>query len=195
MRLHRYDRRRANEILRSSEYFKFVFVRNPWSRLVSGFLSKFVKKLWPPGVEIINASGISADSIRFRDFVTFLQSKKTSDFNPHWRPQADFLADTSFDFIGKFENFQEDFSLIARRLSLNPRLPHSGNRTQYTVGNTECVADVSAGMLKHLPAFPPYQFFYTPDLVEIVGSIYREDVATFGYDFGEYVVSTSRKAG
>ena len=194
--LHRYDVRRANKILRSSEYFKFTFVRNPWSRLVSGFVNKFVDQLKPPGLHIINKLGVSSDSIRFRDFVYFLQSKDTSTFNRHWRPQADFLANTSFDFIGKFEHLQEDYSLVARRLNLNPRLEHR-NRTKYALGNTECVADISAEKLNDLLSFPTYQFFYTPELIEIVGRIYADDIETFGYNFGEQSISTRalEKAG
>jgi len=194
--LHRYNGRRANEIVRSSKYFKFTFVRNPWSRLVSGFLNKFVNRLKPPGLQIINKLRISSNSIRFRNFVYFLQSEDASKFDRHWRPQVKYLGNTPFDFIGKFEHLQEDFSLVARRLSLNPQLEHR-NRTEYAFGNTECVADFTAAKLNDLQAFPPYQFFYTPELIEIVGKIYSGDIEAFGYDFGEQSFSTRplKKAG
>lgn len=92
LRLHCYGSRRANEIFRSSVLFKFAFMRNPWSQLVSGFLNKFVYQLRRPGLQVINELGVSSDSIRFRDFVCFVQSKGRFYIQPVLASSSDILC-------------------------------------------------------------------------------------------------------
>ena len=45
------------------------------------------------------------------------------------------------------------------------------------------VADWPARRLRNMPGYPSYRNFYTPDLIELVGAIYREDICRFRYEF------------
>jgi hypothetical protein len=106
-------------------YFKFSFVRNPWSRLVSDYRYR-----QEPGF------------FSFREFVTkrLPERDSYSDSYRHIMPQCDFLYDTNgrqlVDFIGKTENIAEDFSVVAEKLRLPeislPHLNSSGDKRHYS---------------------------------------------------------------
>ena len=88
---------------KQEEYFSFAFVRNPWDRLLSSYL--YFKR-----------SGY--DISTFRDFF------KSDDCAIHCQPQSYFI-NKNIDFIGRFENLQEDFNLVCEKLGIEPKqLPH-----------------------------------------------------------------------
>jgi hypothetical protein len=65
---------------------------------------------------------------------------------------------------GRFENLEEDFRIVAKRLGLESNLPE-------TVSSTD------------LKGLRPYRDFYDGRLAEIVGERYRDDAKVFGYSF------------
>ena len=95
-------------------YFKFSFVRNPWARIVSEYKYRgYPKKI---------------------DFKTYLfkhlPKPGWSDEYRHIMPQYNFLYDEKgkllVDFVGKFENLQNDFYKVCKRLGFPPiTLPHA----------------------------------------------------------------------
>ncbi|HAC63743.1 MAG TPA: hypothetical protein DCF68_09435 [Cyanothece sp. UBA12306] len=95
---------------------------------------------------------------RFEDFVYF--TKRAN--NHHWQPQVLFIAETP-DFIGKVENFNEDFKKLSEKIGLDIEIPPK------------------SGTSKH----KPYWEYYTPSLVEFVAEMYSKDIERFGYTFGE----------
>ena len=101
-------------------YFKFAFVRNPWSRMVSFY-------------EFRLRQGKSNSS-----FDTFLNT------HPHC-PQFDWVSLNgviSLDFVGKFENLISDFKHICEKLSIpNPTLPHK-NKSSYQHYSTYYTEDL-----------------------------------------------------
>ena len=88
-------------------FFKFAFVRNPWSRLVSEYNYRKASKLFS-----------------FEDYVKNRLPKRNSysDSYRHILPQCEFLLDSNgqqlVDFIGKLENIEEDFRVVSERLGL-----------------------------------------------------------------------------
>lgn len=174
-------------------YFKFVFVRNPWSRLASGYVQKFLGR-WnveeSPSRPIVEAiyktRGQLPDhekSITFREFVDYVVAQEPMHLDEHWRPQHLFLGGLSFDFVGRLEYLQADFDFIVDKLGIPQRRLLTINRTDYCETIMDCVADWPGHKLRQLPNYPHYRQFYTDDLVRKVAEKYHQDIAMFEYDF------------
>lgn len=205
LELHQYPSADAEKILADRSLFRFTFVRNPWDRLVSGFVHKFVpnkspaqkfcreverRRAWQGWLHMLSAGWLGEKAattdlnsdLTFRQFVAELGNFRPSDYDPHWRPQDLFLGNSSVDFVGRFERLSDDFAELQRKLSAGGSLPQI-NETPRGQATTECLADWSLAQLRTLPRFPSYQQFYTPDLVDRVADIYTNDVRRFGYEF------------
>ena len=136
-------------------YFKFTFVRNPWDLRVSYY---FYNKTQG------NFRGKHARKKSFSEYVKFYSAcckKKTLIA----KPQMYFLGGNinNVDFIGKFENLQQDFNIICDKIKIpQQQLPHK-NATKH----------------KH------YTEYYDEETRQIVAEKYAKDIEYFGYKFGE----------
>lgn len=108
----------GREICLSDDYldahYKFGFTRNPVKRLES---------LWRQKVLDVNGMGVS-EAVReqLRDFDHFIDWVAEHDLNtcdPHFRKQTALLDVNRMDFIGKLEQFDEDWATVAKRLGLH----------------------------------------------------------------------------
>ena len=148
------------------KYFKFTFVRNPWDRLVSAFY--FLKKGGRNSVDREWAKTHLDNVTSFNEFVEQMGDDLVFQSNvlnqQHFRPQIQYLKDTegvvNLDFIGKFENLEEDYSKIAEELDVKSTLK-----------------EINKGAHSH------YSEYYTQNTKEIVNHIYGEDVELLNYDF------------
>tara|TARA_B100001093_G_C26853639_1_gene1026298 strand:+ start:2755 stop:3384 length:630 start_codon:yes stop_codon:yes gene_type:complete len=147
------------------EYFKWAFTRNPWDRLVSvwamnkqkeGFACTFPRCIsdFPDFVKSLD----NLDWIPKKN--RFTESNKKY-FNYTFGNVSDFTEGS--DFIGRFENLQEDFDIVCDKIGI-PRqeLPHR-NATKH----------------KH------YTEYYDEETRQIVAEKYAKDIEYFGYEFGE----------
>jgi hypothetical protein len=182
------DPREARRILEN--YFSFVFVRNPWDRLVSAYLGMFVRQRTPlpitgPVVEAVGRSLgrplAGPDQLAFRQFVEYVCAMPDAELDPHWRPQSCFVTGHTFDFVGRVERIDEDLPELGRRLGIEPP-KRARNRTRYAPALADRgYADVPAAELRPLPGLPRPAQMYTSDLADRVQQRYREDVETWGY--------------
>ena len=110
-----------------NNYFKFTFTRNPYDRAVSQFY--YTKKR----IDLIEWLGLPKDgSFTFLDYLNAISS---SPMHVQFQPQCDFLFEGPnllVDFVGKLENFQEDFDFVCSMIG-HPKikLPHV-NRSRQT---------------------------------------------------------------
>ena len=195
--------KQAIALLNESNYFKFAFVRNPWERLTSAYLNKFVSPLshqqsnLPLSKEVIENIYRTNDlkvnyeaSITFRQFVDYISVTDDKELDGHWQPQYLFLGDTKFDFIGRFETLEKDFAYLQERLGLSSSLPWS-NKSQINDDKLEAnnsdlkrhFCDYYPKELSQLSHAPDYKEFYTPDLIERVKKRYAKDIELFEYEF------------
>jgi hypothetical protein len=130
------------------DYFTFSFVRNPWDRVISWIFYR--DKRWKLYGGKINPSIIKQELEQFKCFHRNTFNNLLS------------LDDASeIDFIGKFENLQQDFNTVCDKIGIpQQELPHVNktNRKHYTE-------------------------YYDDETREIVAQKYAKDIEYFGYKF------------
>ena len=148
------------EVPSAIDYFKFTFCRNPWDKAVSEWC--YMQK------HPMTIKAKSAFSRYGRSFESFVKNNLISYANPKHSFAQHRLLDagkykSTVDFIGRFENIQEDWNLICDKLNIQRfNLPHK-NKTNH----------------KH------YTEYYDEETKQIVAEKYAKDIEYFGYKFGE----------
>lgn len=150
-------------------FFKFAFVRNPYSRLVSEYLYAPYSR-----------------NMTFKNFVKNGMPIKDnySDEYRHVMPQYKYVSDHDgkliVDFIGKFENFQNDFDKVCTILKItNSKLPHV-NSSKKALG---LKANIKKIFFKPITYFEDYTQYYDNELKDIIAEVYSKDLDKFGYTF------------
>ena len=160
--------------LTTPDWFRFSFVRNPYTRLLSAYKNQ-IMDLNSPYIgfrELIRESagyptpvGEQPDIVAFRDFVNYIEHQADEDRDGHWRSQSgtlclDFI---DYDFLGRVESFKEDFSRVLDRFL-----------------EGESLVGTLAQVLNESPPIPP-ALAYDGQVAEQVYRMYRKDFETFGY--------------
>ncbi|NIV31384.1 MAG: sulfotransferase family 2 domain-containing protein [Anaerolineae bacterium] len=138
--------------------FKFAFVRNPWDRFLSAFL---MDRPWDRGAFLATARQVKQ-----------LGDPKRSTFPnivgwpllQRFLPQRYFICNKDgsigVDFVGRFENLQEDWRTVCMQVVGRPvKLPHVRRGTHRD-----------------------YREYYDAEARRIVGEAYRKDIDMFGYE-------------
>lgn len=173
--------------------FTFVVLRCPHARLASVFLDKMVEG-GPLGRRFLAREGKERDlaSVTFRDFVTMLDTPALLNFDPHWRPQVDFLVYEDYDLWVPLERFAQHIPQIeagagmkiqdARQLS-----GHGTDRLEAVgKGRPGLHADTPRSKLAALRKqgkAPDYAALYDDDLVARVARLYSQDGALYAERF------------
>ena len=141
-----------------NKLFKFTFVRNPFSRAVSSWKFGGWGKKW---------------NCNFKEFVERIKNENLTNPNrwnqlswhcclqyPHIYTDS---RECLVDFIGRFENLQEDFNTVCDKIGIpQQQLPHN-NKSKH----------------KH------YTEYYDAETKQIVAEKYAKDIEYFGYEFGK----------
>lgn len=145
-----------------SSYFKFTIVRNPWDRLVSAF--HYLKRGAFDEESRDWARRELGQFSRFDEFVEGWLNKDNIWKWPHFRPQYHYIVEkrnrVQMDFVGLFENIDEDFRYITRRLGVDCRLDEA-NRGKHD----------------------DYRNYYSEETMRIVARVYKTDIDLLGYTF------------
>lgn len=159
-----------------SSYFKFTFVRNPWTRVLSfykyGGYNKFIS---------------------FEDYI--IQYLEGIFNKKYWfmMPQKNFIYDKNkllVDFVGKFENLQDDFDKIAKILGFNDsKLPYINNSKEDKLRKIKWAIEENPSILikslfsKTEDKKMDYMNLYNNKTRKIVEKLYKEDIELFNYQF------------
>lgn len=158
-----YDRYPLNTV---EKYFKFTFVRNPWDRLFSAY--NFLRKGGINELDKDFYNKVLHNYPDFNDFVANWVSESNIYTYTHFIPQFEYLIDKNdkinVNFIGKFENIEEDFIQIMKIAKL------SGDKKLMTLNKT------SENKLN-------YKDYYSLESIEKVRNIYKRDIELFKYEF------------
>lgn len=169
-------------------FVSFTFVRNPWDRLASAYLSKIepsvaVRDRQAQAVQekIRFLFGLpSHKKISFGQFVRWAVQQNASMMNPHWKPHSERCdtKHTPYEFIGRYETMQEDILHVLGLLGWSPALipaTHWSSVHAYGAARNLSRPLTLSQKLRHL--------YSDPQLIELVAHKYRDDIQQFGYTF------------
>ncbi|MGK7946383.1 MAG: sulfotransferase family 2 domain-containing protein [Microcystaceae cyanobacterium] len=138
--------------------FTFAIVRNPWDRLISQYAYRIK----------VNKCQMKTNPIEFHDWLKLAYVEKNPQYydEPNmFIPQLDWLVDEQgeiiVDYIGRFETLETDFHYICEKIGIEAKLPH----------------------LNVSPRNKPYQDYYTPQSIKLVGELFKKDIDYFNYTF------------
>lgn len=158
-----------------ADHFRFTFVRNPYSRIVSCYKDKIMNEARPTkhvkfATRISGASaplmntGNFFPGMSFKEFVREIARIPDDRADIHYRSQFCFVTDKNkrmlVDFVGKLENSAEDLKHVCEKLGIDtiPELPHKNRTTQ------------------------GYREYYDYETKALVQERYMRDFEIFGYD-------------
>ena len=157
------------------DYFKFSFVRNPWDKMVSQW--------WYNGHPKVRGRNIYTSKVKtFREYILYFAEGGEITSKIHDPRCTPWLVDDSgkilVDFVGRFENLEEDFNFVCQQLTplkheegkpWPPKLPHL-NQAKHKKGTSGWT-------------YKPYQDYYDDETKEIIAREFKDDINLFGYKF------------
>lgn len=148
-------------------HFKFCFVRNPWDRLVSWYNMFLNKGSHNEFSKYILTSKNFSEFLDKTDIIndSDCDVKKTNNYPKSISfNQLDYVSDNDdnvlVDFIGRYENINEDFKFISDKLNVKLNLTHIN---KFNHDN--------------------YKTYYKDSDIEKVYNMYKRDIDYFGYEF------------
>lgn len=165
------------EMFLSKDWLKFCLVRNPYTRLLSAYRSQ-IGNIWNDEYAWVKEEAKKAHGypeneegteffVAFRDFVRYLETAPLAVQNDgHFTAQANILMPDviSYDMVGRFEDFSNEFRAILKWLEAPPEI---------TATTTEVFN----------PTYPLYPAVaYDPELADSEFRYYQQDFSEFVYD-------------
>ncbi|XP_027738470.1 carbohydrate sulfotransferase 13 isoform X1 [Empidonax traillii] len=175
---------------RLRSYLKFVFVREPFERLVSAYRNKFTLSYNQAfhkryGTKIIRRHRQEpsdkalerGDDVRFEEFVYYLLDPRTQQegpFNEHWERVHSLCHPCiiQYDVVGKYETLAEDANYILQLIGADTtvKFPASSKTTRTT-------DDMTAQFFQDISPFYQRRLF----------NLYKMDYLLFNYSIPSYL--------
>ena len=156
-----------DQFLARKDVFKFCFVRNPYTRLLSCYLDKIAKRKGQEYQLMIQLGyGPFSDKVlSFAEFVEGVIQQPVQYMDHHWRTQyyATFQEGIEYDFIGRFESIEDDLKNILGKINSN-FMKYWGEESRHGTKSQNYIDE-----------------YYSDKLEQIVFEIYRKDFEYFGY--------------
>ena len=160
------SRSTPDEILAGLEFFRFTYVRNPFTRVLSAYLEKIVQEQ-SERARLLPTLGLAADAeVSFLKFLEAIRAQRDGWRDIHWTTQARLTQcnNISYHFIGRFESFSSTFPHVLERLGISAsHLKASGAPMHATNANSRILEYIG------------------PKERELIITIYESDFQAFGY--------------
>lgn len=178
----------ARRVLSSEQYFKFGVLRDPFERLISAYLEKFVyERLNYSNLEhtrsVIAAIQKKPDidlqrGITFDQFIDHIVRQDPFDLDPHWRPQHLYFRGTPhISRLFRLENMEALEAYLEINHGVKIALGHR-NETQKSEEYLSNASGLLSCELDKLGAFNPDSFRSSKNSTAIE-RYYREDIALY----------------
>ncbi|XP_027002443.1 carbohydrate sulfotransferase 11-like isoform X1 [Tachysurus fulvidraco] len=185
--LSEYSTSEINQRLRT--YLKFVFVREPFERLVSAYRNKFTLRYNKAfhkryGTKIIQRHRAEAspqalergDDVSFSEFVRYLVDPGEEPFNEHWERVHSLCHPCliHYNILGKYETLQQDSSYVLKLAGVDKVTFPSSSKSARTT------ADVVASYFKNISTAYKKKLY----------NLYKLDFLLFNYSMPVYLKFT-----
>ncbi len=140
------------------DFFKFSFVRNPFSRAASLYceIMKYRKDLRDFLI-------VHKDS-SFKKFLNLIKKNH----HTHWMPMVNFFSINNLDFLGRFEDYKNDLDKLSKKI------------------NVEFLNKNFSDNLNFSKKINYLNFYKDKDNINLVSEIYKNDLETFNYTFENF---------
>jgi Sulfotransferase family len=158
----------AENVIFGAQYRRFSFVRNPFSRLLSGYLDKLVNNDYERRRHLPLMGFELGSHPTLLEFLGRLKLQNDTERDVHFATQSSLLeVDTvTYDYIGRFEGFRQNFQ------DFQSDFYGVGPATDsYETFGKHHASDANSKVLAH----------YGDAEVALVREIYAKDFALFGY--------------
>lgn len=128
LQLSDYPPERAKRLMTAPQFFKFAVLRDPFDRLLSAYIEKFVMGRLQPAnihhtksivVPVQRAAGLSTpdfdQGITFRQFIEFVSKANAAKLDPHWRPQICYLQGINYTRLFRIDQLDEVMDILEER--------------------------------------------------------------------------------
>lgn len=176
-------------------FLRIAVVRDPFDRLVSGYVDKFcgddlnlsyVKEV----IEEISAKDLNGNhEITFAQFVDYLLRKDLIDVDPHWRPQTYILKGIDLDEVIELKDMSSKLPELSSKLGFESNINLTQRRQSNSYGKIKNLQDLkevynitNTELIKFKTEngfFPEKDAFYNEDIKQKVKTIYKDDFDAF----------------
>ena len=149
----------------SKNFFRFSFIRNPYSRIASTYAGVMTFRK-----DLRNFLVIYKDT-SFKKFLHLIKKNK----HTHWLPMNKFFNNEDLNFIGRFENFNDDLDKLKKLI------------------NIELIKRNFSGDLNFSEKFNYLELYKDKECKDLVKEMYKDDLNKFNYNFDNFVEFESKK--
>lgn len=190
-----------SKIAKSPNIKKVKLVRNPFTRVVSSYLTvndsggrpqnSWQRKERQKIFSYLRRPCTDESSFSFREFVFYLKDSNIEQVNPHYRTQvhpAEKAELIQIDYLVKLENIKNQIKEVEKELSLKDsdidQLSQSIHHNTKNPQLKEFVGDKHFPFLRSINyQVPSNIFFYDKIITDMVFQIYEEDFQRYGYSY------------